>query len=169
MLYYLIKAKSTSSARRTTSLLTRLITFTLETGLLCAVVNVISFILFLSSRSTLMFVVPLATTSKLYSNCMLAMFNSRIRIVGGRDTAAVEELFISTFNFGSSTGTKSSKNYLHTPADSHPGIRIEMTRITDADVHDDSDVLVMDSSKIQRFKPDDYSFAENQRGGEVHE
>ena len=71
--HYLWQVKKTSNARRTSTLVTRLIKLTIETGSLCAAVNVLSLFLFICSRTTLLYVVPLALTSKLYSNCLLAV------------------------------------------------------------------------------------------------
>ncbi|THH27599.1 hypothetical protein EUX98_g6585 [Antrodiella citrinella] len=52
MFFYLLKVKISSTAKRTSSLITRLIKLTVKTGLIWADVNMVALILFLSSRST---------------------------------------------------------------------------------------------------------------------
>ena len=70
---YLRWVKNGAMAKRTTTLITRIIKLTVETGFLCAAVNTVAIILFLSDKTTLLYMAPIATTSKLYSNCLLAV------------------------------------------------------------------------------------------------
>ena len=71
--HYLWRVKKNSMTRRSTTLITRLIKLTVETGLICAAANLMALILFVSSPRTLLYIMPIAMTSKLYSNCLLAV------------------------------------------------------------------------------------------------
>ncbi|KAH8088926.1 hypothetical protein BXZ70DRAFT_500389 [Cristinia sonorae] len=97
MFYYLLQAKKRIAMKQTGSLLTRLIRLTLETGFLCAAINLLALVLFVASQKTLLYLVPLTITSKLYSNCLLALLNSRFKIVGGREEVEGQE-HVSSFN-----------------------------------------------------------------------
>ncbi|KAH8077723.1 hypothetical protein BXZ70DRAFT_693662 [Cristinia sonorae] len=92
MLYYLWKARKTTLARRNSNILTRLIRITVETGFISSAVTVIGLIIFVAKPDTDLFVVATSTISKMYSNTLLAVLNSRIRIVGSR----IKDLDIST-------------------------------------------------------------------------
>ena len=78
MFWYLWKAKKASFAKRTSSVVTRLITITAETSLVCLAGNILGLAFFLGWEGTLMYMVFLVTTSKLYSNCLLAVGNFAI-------------------------------------------------------------------------------------------
>ncbi|KAJ3481922.1 hypothetical protein NLI96_g7336 [Meripilus lineatus] len=87
MVYYLRKSKS--GFRSTTILLAKVIRVTVETGLVCAAGALIDMGLFLGYPSTNYHLTMCMLLSKLYSNSLLVVLNSRIRIVGGRDESIV--------------------------------------------------------------------------------
>ncbi|KIP12190.1 hypothetical protein PHLGIDRAFT_113969 [Phlebiopsis gigantea 11061_1 CR5-6] len=84
MIYLLLKANTHS--RTTHNLINKVVRLVIETGSLTAVMAVLSLILYYSFPG-LPYHVPVATVlSKLYSNSALAIFNSRIHIVGGKES-----------------------------------------------------------------------------------
>jgi len=135
MFYYLRKAKNASMITRTTTMLTRLIRLTIESGLITAAVASVNVILFAASQDTLMYTIPLVVTTKIYSNCLLALLNSRIQVVGGRNTIKSEGM-IDSFDVSTSSQPMSSKGFLRTPQESHGGVAIEITQISDAHQYD---------------------------------
>ncbi|KAH8088900.1 hypothetical protein BXZ70DRAFT_498790 [Cristinia sonorae] len=92
MFYYLRKAKKDSRTKRTISLLSHLIKLSVETGFVCAAVTIGGLILFVASPTTTCYEVFAICASKLFSNCFVAVLNSRVEIVGGRNAPAAEEL-----------------------------------------------------------------------------
>ncbi|TCD63231.1 hypothetical protein EIP91_005816 [Steccherinum ochraceum] len=94
MVYYLLRARK-MTFRSTTSILTRLLIFTLETSILCAVVSVAALVCFIVSPATSLYTVPLMILSKLYSNSLLGVLNTRVKIIGGRDKFTTTSRFSS--------------------------------------------------------------------------
>ncbi|KAH8088903.1 hypothetical protein BXZ70DRAFT_498943 [Cristinia sonorae] len=84
MFYILWQAKRSTFSKQTTTVLTHLIKVTIETGFITAVCTTIELILFITKKHTTLYSVFLGTRSKLYSNALLAVLNSRVRIIGGR-------------------------------------------------------------------------------------
>ena len=80
MVFYLWIARKSTAIEETTTLLTRLIKLTVETGFVCTAVNMVSLIFLLKSRATFLYVVFVVVTSKLYSNCLLAVSSSLPRL-----------------------------------------------------------------------------------------
>ncbi|KAG7097841.1 hypothetical protein E1B28_005156 [Marasmius oreades] len=76
------------SIRETRDLVRRIIRLTMETGSLTATVATVDLILFLSSKFPY-HVTPALALAKLYSNSMMVIFNSRIKIVGGRGQSSM--------------------------------------------------------------------------------
>ncbi|KAH8087803.1 hypothetical protein BXZ70DRAFT_1011519 [Cristinia sonorae] len=85
MFYFLQKAKK-SNPKPMKTMIRRLLVLTVETGLIITLFAVIELILFVTKRNTLLYTAFLASTSKLYSNTLLAILNSRIQIEGGRES-----------------------------------------------------------------------------------
>ncbi|KAH8079095.1 hypothetical protein BXZ70DRAFT_1012681 [Cristinia sonorae] len=83
MMYYLSKAKT--GFERTAALLTRFIRITVETGLICATFAILDLALFISFKENNYHLAPSIALSKLYSNSLLAVFNTRVHITGGRN------------------------------------------------------------------------------------
>ncbi|KAK0486521.1 hypothetical protein IW261DRAFT_801361 [Armillaria novae-zelandiae] len=84
MTYYLMR--SNTGFRHTRMLITKLIRLTIETGSVTAVVALLTFILFYAFPHDAFYGVPAVMMTKLYANTLYVMLNSRIRIMGGRDT-----------------------------------------------------------------------------------
>lgn len=79
----------------THALVTKLVQLIVETGMLTALMATIDLILFMAFPHTAYHAAIALTLAKLYSNSMLVILNSRIRIIGGRnpipgDTIAVD-------------------------------------------------------------------------------
>ncbi|KAF9262829.1 hypothetical protein L218DRAFT_840393, partial [Marasmius fiardii PR-910] len=68
----------------TRDLLRRIIRLTMETGSLTAAVATVDLILFLVFPATPYHITAALILAKVYSNSLLVIFNSRVRIVGGR-------------------------------------------------------------------------------------
>ncbi|KAG7449936.1 uncharacterized protein BT62DRAFT_928706 [Guyanagaster necrorhizus] len=84
MTYYLIR--SSTSFPQTRILITKLIRLTIETGSVTAVVALVNLILFFAFPHQAFYGTPALIMPKLYANTVYMMLNSRIRIMGGRDT-----------------------------------------------------------------------------------
>ena len=90
-----------TSFRKTADLVNKLIRLTVETGALTATIAVVDLILFLAVPNTDYHITPALILAKLYSNSLLVVLNSRIRIsYAGNDT------YVSgaSWNTGSSEG-----------------------------------------------------------------
>ncbi|KAI0077527.1 hypothetical protein K474DRAFT_1707275 [Panus rudis PR-1116 ss-1] len=83
MIYYL--HKSNTGFRTTTTLLSKFIRVTIETGLVCATFAILDMSLFIAFQQNNYHLAPSIPLSKLYSNSLLVVFNARVRIVGGRN------------------------------------------------------------------------------------
>ncbi|PBK87013.1 hypothetical protein ARMGADRAFT_1086119 [Armillaria gallica] len=84
MTYYLMR--SNTGFRRTQILVAKIIRLTIETGSVTAVVALAILILFLTFPHQGFYETPSLVISKLYANAIYVVLNSRIRIMGGRDT-----------------------------------------------------------------------------------
>ncbi|KAK0459350.1 uncharacterized protein EV420DRAFT_1642315 [Desarmillaria tabescens] len=84
MTYYLMRCDT--GFRRTRMLVTKLIRLTIETGTITAVVALLNLILFFALPHQTFYGTPALIMPKLYANTVYMVLNSRIRILGGRDT-----------------------------------------------------------------------------------
>ncbi|KAK0214051.1 hypothetical protein IW262DRAFT_293319 [Armillaria fumosa] len=84
MTYYLMR--SNTSFRRTRILVSKLIRLIIETGTMTAVVALLCLILFFAFPHKTFYGATSVVIPKLYANTILVVLNSRIQIVGGRDT-----------------------------------------------------------------------------------
>ncbi|KAK0468808.1 hypothetical protein IW261DRAFT_1406818 [Armillaria novae-zelandiae] len=84
MTYYLMRCNT--SFRRTRIMVSNLIRLTIETGTTTAVVVLLTLILFFVFPHQTFYGTAGVIIPKLYTNAILMVLNSRIRIVGGRDT-----------------------------------------------------------------------------------
>ncbi|KAK0483092.1 hypothetical protein EDD18DRAFT_1362064 [Armillaria luteobubalina] len=84
MTYYLIRRKT--GFHQTQILVTKLIRLIIETGSLTAATALVIPILYLMFPQQPFFMTPALIVSKLYANSTYMVLNSRIRIMGGRDT-----------------------------------------------------------------------------------
>ncbi|KAK0196023.1 hypothetical protein F5146DRAFT_951768 [Armillaria mellea] len=84
MTYYLIHCNT--SFRQTQILVTKLIRLTIETGSVTAVAAFLNLVLFFVFPHQAVFMTLAIIMPKLYANTVYMVLNSRIRIMGGRDT-----------------------------------------------------------------------------------
>ncbi|KAG7448955.1 uncharacterized protein BT62DRAFT_1002505 [Guyanagaster necrorhizus] len=84
MTFYLMRGGT--CFRRTRMLVTKLIRLTIETGSVTAVVALLNLILFLAFPHQTFYGTTALIIPKLYSNTVYMVLNSRIQILGGRDT-----------------------------------------------------------------------------------
>ncbi|KAK0459336.1 uncharacterized protein EV420DRAFT_316173 [Desarmillaria tabescens] len=84
MTYYLMR--SSTNFRRTQILLTKLIRLTIETGSVTAAVALVTVTLFFVFPHQTFYTTPALLIPKLYANTVYMVLNSRMRIMGGRDT-----------------------------------------------------------------------------------
>ncbi|PBK88455.1 hypothetical protein ARMGADRAFT_997101 [Armillaria gallica] len=84
MTYYLMR--SSTSVRQTRILVTKLVRLVIETGSVTAAVALLNLILFFALPGQSFYTAPALLMPKLYANAIYVVLNSRIRILGGRDT-----------------------------------------------------------------------------------
>ncbi|SJK98154.1 uncharacterized protein ARMOST_01415 [Armillaria ostoyae] len=84
MTYYL--TRHNTGFRQTQILVTKIIRLTIETGSVTAVVALLTLILFFAFPHELFYRTAAIIMPKLYTNTVYMVLNSRIRIMGGRDT-----------------------------------------------------------------------------------
>ncbi|KAK0454308.1 hypothetical protein EV421DRAFT_409871 [Armillaria borealis] len=84
MTYYLMRSKT--GFRRTQIMVTKLIRLTVESGLVTAIGALLNLILFFAFRDQIYYSTLALVMPKLYANSVYMVLNSRIRIMGGRDT-----------------------------------------------------------------------------------
>ncbi|TCD63229.1 hypothetical protein EIP91_005814 [Steccherinum ochraceum] len=130
MSYYLWKAKKSSSVRKTSARLNRLIRYTVESGFLTAAFAATIIILFATSTHTELYTLFLVMMPKLYSNSLLALFNSRIEIANGRIADSENVVFMSDIDTPSRSSPSTGPN------GSSRGIKIHIAKARHA--HNDS-------------------------------
>ncbi|KAK0486449.1 hypothetical protein IW261DRAFT_1590725 [Armillaria novae-zelandiae] len=84
MTYYLMR--SSTHFRRTQIIVTKLIRLTVESGAVTAIGTILDLILFFAFRDQIYHSTLALIMTKLYANSVYMVLNSRIRIMGGRDT-----------------------------------------------------------------------------------
>ncbi|THH29898.1 hypothetical protein EUX98_g4286 [Antrodiella citrinella] len=141
MVFFLQQARRNSGVKSTANLLTRLTKLTFETGMACASFAIVDLTLFLRFQHNNLHLLPALTLCKLYSNSLLVVFNSRLKIQGGRNTGE-DTTDVSTWSVSTSmhqrmtgqtsfTATSRSKGGIPTRA-----IAVEVNRTQDRDVSD---------------------------------
>ncbi|TCD62066.1 hypothetical protein EIP91_007506 [Steccherinum ochraceum] len=87
MFYYLWRAKRASPLKRTrtTNMLSRMILYTIETGFVAVAGSIMAVVSYVASPSTSLWFLWIMLIGKLYSNCLLAVLNARLRIEGGKE------------------------------------------------------------------------------------
>ncbi|KAH8105086.1 hypothetical protein BXZ70DRAFT_919322 [Cristinia sonorae] len=149
MFYYLREAKKESHVKRTTTLLTYLIKLSIETGFICAAVALAGLILFITSPTTTCYQVFALCASKLVSNCFVAVLNSRIDIVGGRNASDETDLAMSVSAMRDTTRQFGNMDTLAPFGTNRTGaIKVEITR--DLEMHPSSMTLNEDARKLER-------------------
>ncbi|KAH8088920.1 hypothetical protein BXZ70DRAFT_954760 [Cristinia sonorae] len=140
IMFYLRQARRSTEIKHTTTLITRLITFSAESGIVCTTISVTGLILFITSPNTSLFELPTITASKLFSNCFIAVLNSRAHILNGRDDRDPGgSKSFSSFHLNSlSYSLSQPRVHARLPRPSNQDIVIEISRITDSDMQSDS-------------------------------
>ncbi|KAJ7776062.1 hypothetical protein DFH07DRAFT_1056768 [Mycena maculata] len=105
MTYYLIM--SDTGFRQTHAMVTKLIRSTIQTGSLTASVAVVTVILFFAFPEKGYYLTPITFMPGLYANAMLALLNSRLKILGNGSTFSTADT-MSFPAFMRSAGTTSS-------------------------------------------------------------
>ncbi|KAH8088924.1 hypothetical protein BXZ70DRAFT_1067547 [Cristinia sonorae] len=72
------------SANKPATIVTRLVGKTTENGINVTIFSILELILFIAKGESFWYSIVLTATSKLYSNTLLAILNSRVHITGGR-------------------------------------------------------------------------------------
>ncbi|TCD64910.1 hypothetical protein EIP91_003446 [Steccherinum ochraceum] len=87
MFYHLWKAKRASPVKRssTSSTLSRMMLYTVETGFIAVATSIMALVCYAASQSTSLWFLWMMVIGKLYSNCLVAVLNARVRIEGGRE------------------------------------------------------------------------------------
>ncbi|KAK0241062.1 hypothetical protein EDD85DRAFT_387889 [Armillaria nabsnona] len=145
MTYYLTRRNT--SFRQTRILVTKLVRLTIETGSVTAVVALLSLILFFVFPGETFYSTPVFIMPKLYANTVYMVLNSRIRIMGGRDTytASTDISFATDMNITSqSTRGTESTDGMQRP--------VSVVAITKAEFSDDHEMGRMSG------KPQDESY-----------
>ncbi|KIK56245.1 hypothetical protein GYMLUDRAFT_230338 [Collybiopsis luxurians FD-317 M1] len=90
MSYYL--SRKDTGFKQTRVLVHKLVRLTIETGALTATCATVYIVLFIALPHVQYYLAVGLTLAKLYSNTLLLIFNSRVRVIGGRDTSQSTEL-----------------------------------------------------------------------------
>ncbi|KAI3611915.1 hypothetical protein WG66_016167 [Moniliophthora roreri] len=83
MIYALFRHDTTLKSTR--NIISRLHRLAMETGSVAAAMTIVTIVLFLTHPEQIYHITPAMTLAKIYSNSLLVIFNSRIRIYGARD------------------------------------------------------------------------------------
>jgi len=83
MVYFLLATRTRSGIKATEFLITRLIDFSIRTGIFTALCAIISLVFFLTLKETDMQDLPFLMLAKLYSNAVLANINARASLLQG--------------------------------------------------------------------------------------
>jgi len=140
MVWFLQQARSRSGVKSTSTLLTRLIKLTFETGMACASLAIVDLTLFLRFQHNNLHLLPALTLCKLYSNSLLVVFNSRLKIQGGRNTG--EDTDVSTWSVSTSvlhrltanTGTSTTLSGKSGPQTRSIAVAVNRTQDRDVDI-----------------------------------
>ncbi|KAF8148052.1 hypothetical protein B0H34DRAFT_273504 [Crassisporium funariophilum] len=97
MTYYLVRGRSRSGFRQTRVLVTKIIRLTIETGTITAAIALINFTLALLPGHPPYWEAVAAILGKVYSNSMMVVFNSRMKV--SRDVPAQEVDMVSSLRF----------------------------------------------------------------------
>ncbi|KAF9264344.1 hypothetical protein L218DRAFT_808330, partial [Marasmius fiardii PR-910] len=79
-----VLSKCDAQFQETRDILNRIVRLTMETGILTATIATINLILFLAFPKSSYYMALSLILAKLYSNSLMVIFNSRVKIVGGR-------------------------------------------------------------------------------------
>ncbi|KAJ7499283.1 hypothetical protein FB451DRAFT_1428674 [Mycena latifolia] len=106
MSFYLLKSRN-PDFRYTNAIVSRIVRMTVETGLLCAVFAIVDFYLFTKCKGTNYHLALCIGLSKVYSNSILLILNSRAHITHGMPPAEMRlNLSDVVFNSGTKVSTR---------------------------------------------------------------
>ncbi|KAH8105087.1 hypothetical protein BXZ70DRAFT_1004623 [Cristinia sonorae] len=148
MFYYLRKAKQATYVKRTTTLLTHVIKLTVETGFICAAVALSGLVVFILFPTTTCYQVFALCASKLISNCFVAVLNSRVHIVGGRNVYYETDLSMSVSELRAASRQSRGVTTMSFGENRTDGITVEVTRMDDMGLEMHSTGEHLDARKI---------------------
>ncbi|KAF9026487.1 hypothetical protein BDZ89DRAFT_1113820 [Hymenopellis radicata] len=94
LVFYLFRHGRRSPFEETRSLMSKLVTLTIETGMVTAFTAFLELLFFLVFPTNNMHFIPFLSLSKMYSNCLLATLNSRVIIRLGTQSERKNPLWI---------------------------------------------------------------------------
>ncbi|KAK0209858.1 hypothetical protein IW262DRAFT_1415588 [Armillaria fumosa] len=152
IVFVLYRANTQSDFKQTTSAVTKLIRFTVETGLLTSTAAVIELILWLTQSEYNIHFIGFLILGKLYSNALVATLNSRALVFGSVNTGAYT-------NSSGSSGLRSSnpfwddrpKNQAHSTGTLSQAVHVTTT----TDVQDDESHEMIVVSDLKRAAGND--------------
>jgi len=105
MTYTLLTSRS--GMRSTNAVIVRIVRLVIETGTVCALFAILDLIFYLRFPHKTYHLILTTALSKLYSNSLFAVLNSRIRILGSRtgDTTDFDPSLATTLQFGADADT----------------------------------------------------------------
>ncbi|THH31585.1 hypothetical protein EUX98_g2623 [Antrodiella citrinella] len=162
MMYYLYKSKT--GFKQTAALISKFIRVTVETGLVCATFAILDLSLFLAFKTNNYHLAPSIALSKLYSNSLLAVFNARVRIVGGRtpaDTTIMDASASTSFRAlrtGQSQSTTSPQGVKVFHPKNAGGINVEISQIRNTEYDAEAQIELTDTklarSSLEELGPE---------------
>ncbi|TCD65364.1 hypothetical protein EIP91_002762 [Steccherinum ochraceum] len=169
MIYFLRNARSKNGVKRTTTLLTRLIKLTFETGMVCSTFAIVDLSLFLRFQENNYHLLPAITLCKLYSNSLLVVFNSRLNINGGRNDPEPDH-GMSTLSGTTSTVFRptASKIAMRSMNTNQGGITVEVSQIQDVDIHLSDRFDIKEIGQSDRNSSSGDSFENSLQRGKAH-
>ncbi|KAF9052529.1 hypothetical protein BDP27DRAFT_1304455 [Rhodocollybia butyracea] len=148
MSYYL--SRMNTRFRATKMLVNKLIHLSIETGTMTATFATIDIILFITFPNNSYHATVALTLAKLYSNTLILIFNSRLRIIGGRDTTQSTELMELNIASTSSSRTKNGGSQLTVGNSLAVNVSREMMR--DYTINDDLNTTKASNSAADMSK-----------------
>ncbi|KAI0689383.1 hypothetical protein BC835DRAFT_1439531 [Cytidiella melzeri] len=97
MIYFL--RRSNTGFKQTSTLLTKFIRLSCETGLACALFAILDLAFYIRWQNNNYHLAPSIPLSKMYSNSLLVVLNARIKIVGGRNEYKTNSSFTGDLSY----------------------------------------------------------------------
>ncbi|KAK0201033.1 hypothetical protein DFS33DRAFT_1356566 [Desarmillaria ectypa] len=163
IVFVLYRANTRSNFSQTTSAVTKIIRFTVETGLLTSAAAVAELILWLTQSQYNIHFIGFLVLGKLYSNALVATLNSRALIFGSVHTGAYT-------NSSGSAGAHTSNPFWDEGAKSQThsiGTRSQTVHVTrTTEVHDDDSHEMIVVSDLKRAAGDDLEIGAHRRNND---
>jgi len=150
MTYTLLTSRS--GIRSTNTMIIRIVRLTIETGATCALFAILDLIFYLRFPNNNLHLTPSIALSKLYSNSLFAVLNSRMRIIGSRtgETTAFDG------SLSLSTGVDMIGMVKRRPGGT-PGLNVSINTSTTAH-HDEESTTVEPAKYSNVYKLEDDGF-----------